>query len=116
MTGLKERLNREIMEIRPFQTVFNVVIADNVNISAWHGAKEFANLSNFNEYLTTKNDYMEYGGEYFKEHYASNKYFSTPVVLNEPGQTSMDVDVANNGNAEKNDSPIMNVEKEIYVE
>lgn len=111
---MKERLNREMMQIRPFQTVYNVVVAKDVNLDAWHGAKDFANSSDFNEYLTTKNDYLEYGGEYFKEHYASNKYFPTPIVLSEPNQTSIEADGTNN--AENNDASIMKMEEEIYVE
>lgn len=87
------------MRIRPFQTVYNVVVAQNVNLNAWHGARDFANSSNFSEFLTTKNDYAEYGGEYFKENFASNKYFATPepVALNEPTQTSIEADSTNNG-------------------
>lgn len=73
-----------MMQIRPFKTVYKIVAAKNVYLNAWHGARDFANSSDFNQHLTTKNDYLEYGGEYFKEHYASNKYFPTPVVLNEP--------------------------------
>lgn len=98
------------MQIRPFQSKYNVVLAQNINLDAWHGARDLANSSNFNEYLTTKNDYLEYGGEYFKEHYASNKYFATPVAIDEPSQTSTEVDGTNNG------SPTMRMEEEVYVE
>lgn len=70
-----------MMQIRPFQTYYNVIEASNANLNAWHGAKDFANSSNFEKYLTTKNDFLEYGGEYFKEHYASNKFCSTPILL-----------------------------------
>lgn len=113
-TGLKERLNREMMQIRPFQSAYNIVIAQNVHLNAWHGARDFANSSNFNDYLTTKSDYSEYGGEYFKEHYASNKYFPTPAVINEPSQTSAEADSANN--TENPGSPSIKMEEEVYVE
>lgn len=112
-TGLKERLNREMMQIRPFQTAYNVVEAKNVNLNAWHGAKDLANSSNFEEYLITKSDYSEYGGDYLKEHYASNRYFATPIALNEPSQTSTEADSTNN--TENNDSP-MKMDEEVYVE
>lgn len=101
---MKERLNREMMRIRPFQTVYNIVVAKDVNLSAWHGAKEFANSSSFNEYLISKNDYLEYGGEYIKEHYASNRYFPTP------SQTSIETDITNN------DASTMKIENDMFVE
>lgn len=53
----------------------------NTKEDGWHGAREFANLPNINDYLTTRNDYMEYGGEYFKEHNASNRFVKTPAVI-----------------------------------
>lgn len=111
--GLNERLNREMMQIRPFQTLYNVVIAKDVNLNAWHGAKDFANSNDFNERLTKKSDYLEYGGEYFNEHYASNKYFSTPVVLNEPIQT---VEAENSNNLDNDDTSLIKMDEEIFVE
>lgn len=94
-----------MMQIRPFQTAYNVVVAQNVNLDAWYGAREFANSDNFSEYLTTKNDYMEYGGEYMKEHYASNKYCPTPAEPSQP----METDSTNIENIDVK-------EEEIYVE
>ncbi|XP_031622283.1 actin-related protein 5 [Contarinia nasturtii] len=104
--GLKERLNREMMQIRPFQTAYNVVVAKNVNLDAWCGAQQFANSNNFKEFLTTKSDYMEFGGEYIKEHYASNKYCPTPA---EPNQC---IETDNTSNIQTSDVK----EEEIYVE
>lgn len=79
--GLKERLQREIMEIRPFQSTFNINIATNPSLDAWISAKNITNLSNFNDMMMTKNDYIEGGGEYFKEHKSSNQYFPTPAPI-----------------------------------
>lgn len=111
---MKERLNREMMQIRPFQSKYNVVIAPNVNLNAWHGARDFANSPNFTDYLTTKSDYAECGGEYLKEHYASNKYFPTPVAIDEPSQTSNEADNANN--IDNPGSPTNKMEDEVYIE
>lgn len=104
LIGLKERLNREMMQIRPFQAVYNIVVAKDVNSNAWHGARDLANSNSFSEYLISKNDYLEYGGEYIKEHYASNKYFPTP------SQTSIEPDITNN------DASTMKIENDSYVE
>lgn len=113
-TGLKERLNRELMQIRPFQSVYNVIIAKNVNLNAWHGAKDLANSCHFKEYLITKTEYTEYGGEYLKEHYASNRYFPTPAVLSEPNQPTTEVD--NTNNTENNENVSIKMDEELYVE
>lgn len=102
-----------MMQIRPFQTVYKVNAAKMVNLNAWHGAKDLANSSNFKEYLITKNDYTEYGGEYLKEHYASNRYFPTPAALSEPSQTSTEADSTNN--IENNENS-MKMDEEVYVE
>lgn len=79
--GLHERLSREMTEIRPFQTLNRIHVASNTSTDAWHGARDFANSSDFSNYLTTKQDYMEMGGEYLKEHYASNRYIPTPATV-----------------------------------
>lgn len=81
LPGLKARLDREMMSIRPFQSPYNVILAKQSSVDAWSGAKDMANESDFQQYLTTKNDYLEYGGEYFREHFASNRYFPTPAAI-----------------------------------
>lgn len=68
-------------EIRPFETNFNVNVSSNTNLDAWYGARDFANSNDLKQYLTTKQDFEEFGGEYLKEHYASNRYFSTPAPI-----------------------------------
>lgn len=80
LPGLKARIERELMSIRPFQTPYKVVVAGQTTLDAWNGAKDMANGSDFQQYLTTKHDYLECGGEFFREHFASNRYFPTPAV------------------------------------
>lgn len=108
--GLQERLNREMLQIRPFQTKYNIVVANNVNLNAWHGAKDMANSNQFKEFSITRNNYTEYGGEYLKEHYASNRYFSTPTALNEPNLTATEANTIDN-----NDSN-MKIDDDIFIE
>ncbi|XP_030373567.1 actin-related protein 5 [Scaptodrosophila lebanonensis] len=76
--GLKERLAKELLELRPFQSHFAIFESDNHTLGAWLGALVQANESSFNEILTTRQDYEEHGCEYFKEHNASNIYYPTP--------------------------------------
>lgn len=80
LPGLKERLCRELMEIRPFQSTFNVKIANDPSLDCWNGAKKFATTgSNISTYSVTKDDYAEMGGEYLKEHSLCNFYYKTPA-------------------------------------
>lgn len=78
--GLIERLNKELLEMRPFQSTFAVKIAKDPSLDAWNGARKFATTAgNLLKYQITREDYNEKGGEYIKECYASNKYFPTPI-------------------------------------
>lgn len=81
IAGLKERLDKELMEIRPFQSTFKVKLARDPSLDAWNGARKFAaSSSNLQSYSITRSEYDEFGGEYVKEYYASNRYFPTPSV------------------------------------
>lgn len=79
--GLKERLSRELMEIRPFQSPHNVNMANDASVDGWRGAQMFANSPIVSEYQITKEMYMEMGGDYLKEHFASNCYYPTPAPI-----------------------------------
>lgn len=76
--GLKERLAKELLEMRPFQSTFSIYEIDEPSLSAWLGACAQARKSNFSQTLTTRKDYQEHGSEYFKEHKASNIFYPTP--------------------------------------
>lgn len=78
LSGLKERLLADLISVRPFQSYCNVNILNDLNLAAWHGIKKWANQPNFKEYLITKEDYNEMGGEYFKQHLASNLFYPMP--------------------------------------
>lgn len=79
--GFLKRLTRELREIRPFQTNFNIKTAKNVCLDAWYGARDFAASNKLSEYLITRSEYEENGGDYFKEHSASNLYRKSPDPL-----------------------------------
>lgn len=76
--NLSERLHKEIQEIRPFQSTFNIYTASNPLLDAWHGARKLAVSPNLAEHSMTLVDYEEKGGEYLREHCASNRYVPTP--------------------------------------
>uniref|UniRef100_A0A1B0GLC5 Actin-related protein 5 n=1 Tax=Lutzomyia longipalpis TaxID=7200 RepID=A0A1B0GLC5_LUTLO len=78
--GLKERLSRELLEMRPFQTPHKITLAQNPALDAWLGARNFSQQDDFARNSVTKREYEEFGGEYLKEHVASNRYFPTPAV------------------------------------
>ncbi|XP_054739499.1 actin-related protein 5 [Anastrepha obliqua] len=75
-TGLKERLSKELREMRPFQTPFQIFSAQSPELDSWFGAKDFANSNDFTESLSSKKDYEEKGYDYFKEHLYSNRYYA----------------------------------------
>ncbi|XP_055625059.1 actin-related protein 5 [Toxorhynchites rutilus septentrionalis] len=76
--GFKERLMRELQQMLPFQSVFNLRIVTNPTLDGWKGASKFATSEVFKKSLITRQTYDECGGEYLKEHPASNVYFPTP--------------------------------------
>ncbi|XP_058034115.1 actin-related protein 5 [Ahaetulla prasina] len=78
--GMKERIQKELLEMRPFQSSFQVHLASNPVLDAWYGARDWAlEYMNREEGWITRKDYEEKGGEYLKEHCASNVY--VPIRL-----------------------------------
>lgn len=69
------------MEMRPFQSPHKIFTSSNASLDAWYGGKDIANRGDFEDYLTTKSDYIEKGGEYLREHPCSNKYHQTPAPI-----------------------------------
>lgn len=76
--GFKKRLTRELQQMLPFQSVFNLKIANNPSLDGWKGASKFANSEAFKKSLIDRRTYDECGGDYLKDHPASNYYFPTP--------------------------------------
>lgn len=75
----KQRLEHELLAMRPFQSPFNVSIAKNPILDAWYGARKFSLSPLLTSSSITRAEYEEKGGEYLKEHCASNRYFPTPA-------------------------------------
>lgn len=107
--GLIERMEREIMEIRPFHSEFNITLAPNPSLDAWQSARHFANAPSFDQFVTTKNDYLEFGGEYLKEHISSNRYFPTPAPIESIIPSSQTSVTSTSETIDKN-------EEEIFIE
>ncbi|CAL8369457.1 unnamed protein product [Lota lota] len=87
--GMKERVERELLAMRPFQSHFKVTMASRPAVDAWYGARDWAL-----EHLPTgetgmegwisRQDYEEKGGEYLSEHCASNVFVSMKIAKPAP--------------------------------
>ncbi|MGH0153828.1 UNVERIFIED_CONTAM: hypothetical protein FKN15_056938 [Acipenser sinensis] len=83
--GTRERLERELLAIRPFQSHFQVRMASNPVLDAWYGARDWALMcTDQEEGWITRSDYEEKGGEYLKEHCASNTFVPMSIAKQTP--------------------------------
>lgn len=78
--GFLERLNKEMLEMRPFMSTFSLSLATQPSLNAWLGAKKFW-ASDSKEHYFTYQDYQEKGSDYLKHHFASNMYIPLPAPL-----------------------------------
>ncbi|KAK5650588.1 hypothetical protein RI129_001617 [Pyrocoelia pectoralis] len=78
LPGLKERIQTDLISIRPFKSHSEVNIISNPSLAAWYGTRKWARSSEFKRNLFTRAQYDEYGSEYFKVHMASNLYVPMP--------------------------------------
>lgn len=67
-------MEKEMMAIRPFQSAFQVNLATDPTLDAWRGASLFGRTAPSSVFFT-KDDYQEFGADYFVEHASSNKRF-----------------------------------------
>ncbi|XP_068196441.1 actin-related protein 5 [Antennarius striatus] len=84
--GMKERVERELLTMRPFQSHFKVTMASRPALDAWYGARDWA-LENLppggggvEEGWISRQDYEEKGGEYLSEHRASNVFIPMKIA------------------------------------
>lgn len=75
--GLKNRLLKELQEMRPSKSIFSVKESQIPSLDGWFGARDFVNLNDCTNYFVTKLEYDENGPEYFKEYSLGNKYYSS---------------------------------------
>lgn len=83
--GIKERVERELLAMRPFQSPFKVTMASRPGLDAWYGARDWAlehPAAAGAEGWISRQDYEEKGGEYLSEHSASNVFI--PMKLAKP--------------------------------
>ncbi|KAF6087267.1 actin related protein 5 [Phyllostomus discolor] len=94
--GMKARIERELLAMRPFQSSFQVRLASNPVLDAWYGARDWAldHLDDDSVWVTRK-EYEEKGGEYLKEHSASNIY--VPIHLPKQASRSTEAQASGKG-------------------
>ena len=79
LPGIKNRLEKDLKEMRPFKSSFKVKVAKYPSCDSWNGAKKFAN--NFpadSSAFVSRQQYQEMGSEYLATHLCSNFYTPTP--------------------------------------
>ncbi|KAL7827655.1 hypothetical protein SRHO_G00333730 [Serrasalmus rhombeus] len=91
--GIKARVERELLAMRPFQSHFKVSLASHPALDAWFGARDWA-LRNpvGSEGWINRQDYEEKGGEYLSEHWASNIFI--PMRISKPTQRANEVSLS----------------------
>uniref|UniRef100_A0A667XGD3 Actin-related protein 5 n=1 Tax=Myripristis murdjan TaxID=586833 RepID=A0A667XGD3_9TELE len=92
--GMKERVERELLAMRPFQSHFQVSMASRPALDAWYGARDWA-LQHLpagggggTEGWISRQDYEEKGGEYLSEHCASNVFIPMKIAKPTPSRPS----------------------------
>ncbi|XP_022084305.1 actin-related protein 5-like isoform X2 [Acanthaster planci] len=80
--GMKQRVEAELLAMRPFQSTFQVFAAGDPVLDSWHGAKKWASDAALaGDCFVTREEYLEKGGEYLREHAASNRFRPNPTVI-----------------------------------
>ena len=80
--GLVERLEKDLREMRPFQSTFGVSVAASPELDAWRGASQFADQEeNVRTQFLTRERWAECGDDYLLEHRCSNKYYPSPAPV-----------------------------------
>ncbi|XP_004482330.1 actin-related protein 5 [Dasypus novemcinctus] len=94
--GMKARIEKELLEMRPFQSAFQVQLASNPVLDAWYGARDWAlDYLDDDKVWITRKEYEEKGGEYLKEHCASNIY--VPIRLPKQASRSSEAQASSKG-------------------
>jgi len=76
--NIEERLREEIVSIRPADSPFRLVSAKEPLVDAWHGARQWCQQDGFEQGFVSRSEYNERGGDYLKEHAASNVWLGRP--------------------------------------
>ncbi|XP_058497859.1 actin-related protein 5 [Solea solea] len=92
--GMKERVERELRAMRPFQSHFKVTMASQPALGAWYGARDWVlehppvGGAAAEEGWISRQDYEEKGGEYLSEHCASNLFIPMKIAKLVPTRTA----------------------------
>ncbi|GFQ72130.1 actin-related protein 5 [Trichonephila clavata] len=79
---IKERIETELLAMRPFQSKFSVQLAEDPLLDAWKGARKWAlHDDNLKKFSVTRQEYEEKGGDYLKDHMCSNHYVALPAPV-----------------------------------
>nr|XP_046251917.1 actin-related protein 5 [Scatophagus argus] len=89
---MKERVERELLAMRPFQSHFKVTMASRPALDAWYGARDWAlehlppagGPAEAADGWISRQDYEEKGGEYLSEHCASNIFIPMKIAKPAP--------------------------------
>jgi actin-related protein 5 len=73
--GFGERIEKELRAIRPVDSIVKVFKASDPVLDSWKGGRLFSSSNLFSSQSISYSEYQEKGPYYFKEHFASNKYF-----------------------------------------
>lgn len=73
--GFEERLQNELRAVLPAGANVGVRRAQNPTLDAWRGAAAWAGQSSSRQSFVTREEYLEKGGEYIKEHNLGNAGF-----------------------------------------
>ncbi|TNN60319.1 Actin-related protein 5 [Liparis tanakae] len=92
--GMKQRVERELLAMRPFQSHFKVRMASRPALDAWYGARDWAlqhlpsGEGGAAEGWISRQEYEEKGGEYLSEHCASNIFVPMKIIKQAPARTA----------------------------
>ncbi|KAJ2747007.1 Nuclear actin-protein involved in chromatin remodeling [Coemansia sp. BCRC 34301] len=86
VSGIVERLRHDIQSVVPMGTPISVRRAADPLRDAWRGAALWCTneAEAFRSSCITRQDYLELGGEYIREHGASNRYYAFPPGSRSP--------------------------------
>lgn len=79
LPGMQERIQANLVAVRPFQSYSRVVVMEEPSLGAWEGMRRFCEAGEeFKRAGFTRSDYEEKGGDYFRMHRMSNLYCPAP--------------------------------------
>lgn len=77
--GLKMRLESELQQMLPFKSTFKVTSAQDPVLDGWKGSAKWANNPSNKSLFVSREEYLEKGDGYLKQHCSSNQYHHTPL-------------------------------------